>query len=208
MAVKIPAKLSFFLIGVEGIIFSAIIIFFLIPDLFIQSAYAKIVLPSNNSTSSVVSVKKVIAKIQPRLKIPKIKVDAILESVGLTPDGAVGVPKGPTNAAWFNISPKPGDSGSAVVTGHYGVWKNGTPTIFNNLSKLKSGDKIYVKDENNKTITFVVRKIKIYGPKDNVSEVFTAADGKSHLNLITCQGPWNKATKSYPRRLVVFTDKE
>jgi LPXTG-site transpeptidase (sortase) family protein len=143
-----------------------------------------------------------------RLTIPKIKVNATLESVGLTPQGAVDVPKGPINVAWFNRSVHPGDSGSAVITGHYGYWKNGQLGVFNNLSKLSKGDKIYVKDKQGVTITFVVREFKIYGPKDNVPAVFMDVDGKAHLNLITCLGTWNKVTKSYPKRLVVFTDKE
>jgi LPXTG-site transpeptidase (sortase) family protein len=143
-----------------------------------------------------------------RLTIPKLKVDAVVESVGLAPDGAVGVPKGPVNAAWYNLGPRPGDVGSSVITGHYGYWKSGVQTIFNNLSKLRAGDKIYVKNKQGVTTTFVVREIKSYGPKDSAPEVFFSNDDQAHLNLITCQGAWNKVTKSFPKRLVVFTDKE
>lgn len=142
------------------------------------------------------------------IKISKINVNATVEQVGLTSDGAVDVPKGLYNVAWFNRSPLPGDVGSAVITGHYGVWKNGKPTVFNDLHKLRKGDKIYIKNKQGKTIVFVVREFKKYNPNDNATDVFVSSDGKAHLNLITCQGAWNKKTKSYPQRLVVFTDKE
>jgi LPXTG-site transpeptidase (sortase) family protein len=118
------------------------------------------------------------------------------------------VPKGHANAAWFNLGSRPGDDGSAVITGHYGIWKNGMPTVFNNLYKLRKGDKLYVKDKKGITVTFIVRELRTYSPDDDASDVFNSSDGRSHLNLITCQGAWNKVSKSYPKRLVVFTDKE
>lgn len=143
-----------------------------------------------------------------RLKIPRINIDAAIESVGLTSQGAVDVPRGSVNTAWYNLGPRPGENGSAVITGHYGVWKNGTPTVFNNLSKLRPGDKIYVRDKKGITFTFIVREIKKYNPRADASDVFISSDGEAHLNLITCLGAWNKASKSYPKRLVIFADKE
>jgi LPXTG-site transpeptidase (sortase) family protein len=143
-----------------------------------------------------------------RLKIPKININIALESVGLTPQGAVDVPKDPANAAWFNLGSRPGDNGSAVITGHYGWWKDGTSGIFNNLSKLKKGDKIYVQDDKGTIITFVISEFQTYDPNADVPEVFNSNDGKVHLNLITCEGVWNKSAKQYSKRLVVFADKE
>ena len=143
-----------------------------------------------------------------RLKIPRIGVDAALEHVGLAADGSVDIPKNQDDAAWFNLGPRPGDNGSAVITGHYGVWKGGLPTVFNNLYKLRKGDKLYIKDSNGMTITFTVREVRSYGENEAAPAVFASSDGRSHLNLITCQGIWNKTSKSYSKRLVVFADKD
>lgn len=142
-----------------------------------------------------------------RIKIPSIKVDAIIENVGLAKDGSVGVPKGPKTAAWFNLSSSPGATGSSVVSGHSG-WRNGIPAVFDNLYKLKKGDKIYVENDKGEATTFVVREIKRYDPKAQVPDVFFLNDGKAHLNLITCTGIWSVINKSRSERLVVFTDKE
>ena len=139
-----------------------------------------------------------------RLKIPKIKLDTSLESVGLTAKGEVGVPKGPSNAAWFNLWPRPGDVGNSIITGHYGYWKDGRSGIFNNLSKLKPGDLIYTQDKKGVLTAFVVRKIIGYDQFASALEVFNSIDGKAHLNLITCEGAWNKVSKSYSQRLVVL----
>jgi LPXTG-site transpeptidase (sortase) family protein len=141
-----------------------------------------------------------------RLKIPKIKIDAKVEHMGLTPDGVMDVPDGPVDVAWFNLGPRPGDVGSAVIAGHYGTWENGEGSVFDNLNKLKPGDKIYVEDEKGMGITFLVNKVVIYGQNDNASTIFRSSDGKAHLNLITCEGDWNKDQKTYSGRLVVFSD--
>lgn len=142
------------------------------------------------------------------IKIPKINVDTSVESVGLTPQGAVDVPKKPDNAAWYNLGPYPGENGNAVIVGHYGIWKNGSGSAFDNIYKLIKGDIVYVKDEKGVTTTFVVRELRKYKPNDIAEDVFIANDDKAHLNLITCEGFWDKISKSYSSRLVVFADKK
>lgn len=141
-----------------------------------------------------------------RLKIPKIGVDAAVGQVSLTKQGAMDVPTGPQTTAWLNIGPRPGELGSAAIAGHFG-WKDGIPAVFDNLHKLKVGDRADIVDEKGVTIRFVVREIRTFGPSDDAQRVFNSSDGQAHLNLITCQGSWNKSKQSYSKRLVVFTDK-
>lgn len=143
-----------------------------------------------------------------RLRIPKIGVDAKIDSVGITSDGAVGASKGPANVTWFDLGPRPGDNGSAVITGHYGRWKNGEGSAFDDLSELSPGDEMYVEDEKGTIISFVVRELRTYDQNENVPEVFSSDDGKAHLNLITCKGVWIEAQRTYSDRLIVFADKE
>jgi len=142
-----------------------------------------------------------------RLIIPTIKVNAVVEYLGITSDGAMDVPKGPENVGWFDLGPRPGEKGSAVIAGHYG-WKNNIPAVFDDLSKLKIGDKIYTVDDLGATTTFVVGEIGIYDQNGDATNVFSSNDGKAHLNLITCEGIWNVISKSRPSRLVIFTNKE
>ena len=86
--------------------------------------------------------------------------------------------------------------------------KNNIPAVFDNLHKLRKGDKIYIQDDKGSVISFVVREIQIYGKDGDTSGVFGSSDGKAHLNLITCTGAWNKAEKTRSDRLIVFTDQE
>jgi len=142
-----------------------------------------------------------------RLKIPVIKVDALIESVGLTSDRAMDVPKNREDVGWFNLAPNPGDDGTAIIDGHYGQ-KNKKPSAFDNLHKLRKGDELFVEDNTGATIAFVVREILRYDPKADASVVFGVNTGPSHLNLITCEGLWDDISEGYPQRLVVFTDKK
>ncbi len=162
---------------------------------------------STKNVSLLLENEQVNSSLPIRFTIPKISVDASIEYVGLTPLGAMDVPKGPSNVAWFELGTTPGDVGSAVMAGHYG-WKGNVPAVFDDLNKLQKGDKVYVKNTKGESVTFVVRLIKTYGENADAGDVFSSSDGKSHLNLVTCEGLWNEAKKGRPSRLIVFTDRE
>lgn len=141
------------------------------------------------------------------LTIPSIGVDAPVERVGLTPQGAMGVPKGPDDVAWYELGPRPGEEGRAVIAGHVG-WKNNIEAVFDHVSSLRKGDKIYVEDGAGMTVTFVVSELRMYDQSQNAETVFNSSDGQAHLALIACEGVWDERTKDYSKRLVIFADKE
>ena len=138
------------------------------------------------------------------LKIPSVNIDAIIENVDLTPNGTMEEPKNPMNVALFSTGPQPGEIGSAVIVGNYS-FKNRKSTALYNLYKINRGDKLYVEGNNGKLISFIVTRTNIYNSNENDPEIFVSNAG-SHLNLITSIGNWDKSKKSYPKRLVVFSD--
>lgn len=203
MKTKISLKRPLF-ISIVGIVLSSIIL------LALNWANRDSSIKSNSKLTGYIqdiNYPKQISGLPVLLRIPKINVDANVKYVGLTQGGAMDVPKGPDEVAWFEYGPRPGDTGSAVISGHYG-WKNDIPAVFDDLHKLIKGDKIYIDSETGTTTTFIVRESKAYGENEKATDVFDSGDGKIHLNLITCQGTWNKTKKSYSKRLVVFADKE
>lgn len=151
--------------------------------------------------------KKVLSKVSSglpvRLTIPAINVNAEIEHVGVNTRGEMEVPSNTVDVGWFKIGPRPGEKGSAVISGHFDG-KDGKAGVFNNLHKLKKGDKIFMKDDKGKTTAFIVRESRIYN-SGYAEEVFSLNDS-AHLNLVTCDGVWDKNKKSYTKRLVVFTD--
>lgn len=140
-----------------------------------------------------------------RLKIPTISVDSTIEDALITPDGRMDVPYGSVNVAWFSLGPKPGHEGSAVIGGHFGI-NAGVKFVFYDLDKLKINDRIYIIDDNSKTLAFKIRKIELFERNADATTIFTSNDGLAHLNLITCEGIWNRANDTYPLRRVIFTD--
>lgn len=191
-----------------------ILLFVILVGFFIALVYLRPYFKDAQGSDKILSQKKALTLVNQvdvglpmRLKIPKINLDASIEYGGLTPLGAMDIPKGPEGVVWFELGERPGAVGSAVIAGHYG-WKEGKKAVFDNLHTLQKGDKVYVEDENRTTISFVVKEIRKYDEKANASNVFGSSDGKSHLNLITCEGVWNNISKSYSQRLIVFTERE
>jgi LPXTG-site transpeptidase (sortase) family protein len=209
MPARLLAKPIRLLIASLGLLlFLGLLLYF-----FLARSVQRVSVPRNKNTvviatSSPVTSPLAASVLPVRLSIPRIKINIALESVGLTAQGAVDVPKSQTKAAWFNLSPVPGAIGDSVIDGHFGRWKNGQEAVFNNLSTLRKGDKLYVTDAQGKISIFIVRQFMIYDPGQNAPEVFISNDGKAHLNLITCDGPWDKISQNYSKRFVVFTDKE
>lgn len=159
-----------------------------------------------NGPSSI-SKQASVAPAQPaRLIIPKIQVDTTIDPMGLTADGDMEAPAGPKTVGWYKFGTLPGETGSAVLDGHYGRWANGETSVFDNLHKLKKGDTMTVIDSKGKEIIFVVRELRDFLPESNTTDIFKSTDNKAHLNIITCDGSWNPKTKTYSKRLVVFTD--
>ena len=132
-----------------------------------------------------------------RLVIPAISVDANIQSLGVNFKGEMDVPSNIIDVGWFDLGPRPGELGSAVIAGHLNG-KNGEDGVFANLDKLKKGDRVYIA-----SLTFVVSHSQIYD-SGYADEVFSKNDG-IYLNLITCSGLWNLSNKDYNKRLVVFS---
>lgn len=210
--ITIPSKWTLVILVTISVACFALTLFFV--NLPRQISYAKQVssIASRNisavSEITPVDSTKSVIDLPVHLTIPKIHVDTELEQVGLTPKGEIGIPEGRLNAAWFLHSARPGEVGSAIITAHYGYWKDGTATVFNRLDQLKKGDQIFVEDAHGVVRTFIVQKLQSFDADASVPEVFGSNDGKKHLNLITCEGAWNEKTKSYPKRLIVFAVEE
>lgn len=140
------------------------------------------------------------------ISIPRIALDAAVEKVTLAADGSMGVPRRPRDAAWYALGPRPGEAGSATIAGHLD-WINGASAVFADLHKLRPGDTVAVKDANGSVVFFVVRESRRYDAAADAVDVFSSNDGKAHLNIVTCDGSWDKGSDQYTKRLVVFTDK-
>lgn len=138
-----------------------------------------------------------------RIQIPVIGVDAPIESVGLTDDGAMAMPVDQVVVGWFKSDTMPGNTGVSVMAGHYGAGNSS----FNNLHKLSVGDRIVV-ISNTGSVSFLVTRLQEFTSTERVPEVFISGYSGSFLNLITCSGAWDSDAGEYESRLVVFAEQE
>lgn len=138
-----------------------------------------------------------------RLLIPAINVNANIQYLGVNSKGEMEVPNNIVDVGWLKSGALPGEIGSAVIAGHLNG-NNNELGVFANLDKLKEGDKLYIEDDKDNSTVFIVREKRIYD-SGYADEVFSAND-KAYLNLITCDGVWDKTKKNYSKRLVIFTD--
>ncbi len=140
------------------------------------------------------------------LKIPKINVDTIVEAAGIDEQRKPILPQNSDNVVWYNLGPKPGEKGSSVISGHWDK-ETGAPAVFYDLNKLDIGDEIIVIDSENQKHKFIVTK-KVNYPFDEVplQEVYASSSDTPLLNLITCGGTWNAASKLYSHRTVIYSE--
>lgn len=138
--------------------------------------------------------------------IPSLNIENIMiESVGLDKESKMDIPKNEDNVAWYNLGAKPGEKGNAVIAGHFDK-KTGEPAVFYEINKLQKGDEIKVKDKEGKEYAYAVTEVVSYELAEfPLDEVFGAGDN-ARLNLITCEGTYDKTSKLYSHRLVVYSE--
>ena len=139
-----------------------------------------------------------------RIQIEAIGVDAALERLGLTSDQRIGVPEEWQNAGWYDVGFRPGEQGSAVISGHYDT-DEGNAAVFHRLGELEEGDKIVVSYPDGEVYEFVVDGQRMAEAETVDAETWEAIFGPAEtprLSLITCDGVWNESLGGYDQRLI------
>lgn len=137
------------------------------------------------------------------LIIPKLDINVEIEKVGYDEKNRMGVPSDWDGVGWFMYGPKPGATGKSVLAGH--LDSPSGAAIFWDLNKLSVGDEVHVIDQNGITRVFDVYNMETLSDEDfPVNDVFGSGPTPD-LNLITCEGTFDKNQKNYSHRLVVFT---
>ncbi|MEK2494211.1 class F sortase [Kitasatospora purpeofusca] len=128
------------------------------------------------------------ASLPTRLLIPSAGVDAPVTGLGLNADGTVEVPAADRadEVGWYRNGPTPGETGPAVLIGHYDTAHG--PAVFHNVPKLKPGDLIQVRREDGGTVDFRVRTLLQYAKGEFPTDTVYGNTKGPELRLITCGG--------------------
>lgn len=138
-----------------------------------------------------------------RIQIPKLGVDAAVETRGVGPDGVSEAPADPHNVAWYDFSDRPGEPGIALFAGHRDWWGIG-PTVFYGLDTLKPGDEIAVLASDGKQRRYRVVQSFLVDPNSRAGDLMAGAPGS--IVVYTCDGSFDPLKGEYTRRFVVRAD--
>ncbi len=138
-----------------------------------------------------------------RFQIDLIDVDAEVEHVEQDDQGRMDVPKEWENVAWYELGPRPGEQGNAVIAGHYDSFSG--PAVFFELRELELGDLVRVITEDDEELEFEVVEIELVHIDDADSRKIFGDTEEYNLNLVTCEGAWDLDTDMYDHRLIVYT---
>ncbi len=135
------------------------------------------------------------------ISIPAIGVDAPVTGVGLRSDGAMEVPAVDL-AGWYELGPRPGDPGPAVIVGH--VDSRRGPAVFYRLRQLHQGERILVRRAGGTTSAFTVETVEQQSKSTlPVGRIWNRTT-EPVLRLITCGGSFDRASGHYRDNVIVY----
>ena len=161
--------------------------------------------PAESAVSSqAVSTYKTDPELPRVIRIPSLGVYARIKHTG-TDNGAVGSPKNVNDVSWYNESARPGNAiGSSLLLGHVSGWT--TAGVFKKIDQLKPGDRFEIEKGSGEKLTYeVTRGEKISLEQVDMSKILgTEVAGEHDMKLMTCAGKYNKDTKQFEERYVVY----
>jgi sortase (surface protein transpeptidase) len=139
------------------------------------------------------------------IRIDAISVDAPVIPVGLNPDRSMEIPHNVSQIGWYEPGVRPGEDGSAVLSGHVDSRTQGKGAFFE-LRRLDVDDVVTITHEDGTERSWRVVARELY-PKDElpVDDVFRWGGDEQHLVLITCGGGFDSNTRNYTDNVVVYT---
>jgi LPXTG-site transpeptidase (sortase) family protein len=140
-----------------------------------------------------------------KIRIPKIGIDSFVQQAGVDQNNQIAVPNNVHLAGWFVDSQKPGQNGLSIISGH--VSGRTTDGVFKELASLAPGDKFEVELGSGQVLQYTVVGLASAKTEDSASLLFSQKPNiKSQLNLITCDGPFDRAANQYTERLILYSE--
>jgi hypothetical protein len=137
-----------------------------------------------------------------RVRIDAIGVDAPVEDVGVTADGAVAVPRRWDDVGWYAGGPRPGEPGPAVLLGH--VDSTAGPAVFYRLRSLRSGAGVTVQRADGSRVRFRVTRVARYPKAGFPTAGVYLPTLRPELRLVTCGGAFDTATGHYVDNVIAY----
>ena len=157
------------------------------------------------TTPRAAPVKRQVVAQPTAITIAAIGVRSTLLQLGQAADGSLATPpRGPhyDQAGWYRYSPRPGAIGPAVIVGHIDS-KSGGPSVFFRLGELRRTDRISILRADGTTAVFAVDDVRRFHKTAFPTQLVYGNTDQPVLRLITCGGPFDRATGHYLDNVVV-----
>lgn len=136
-----------------------------------------------------------------RLQLPAAGVDAAVVPVGVGSGRELAVPGDVHLLGWWSSGPLPGSpAGTVVIDGH--VDDRGGPGALFRLARTPVGSALVLQTPAG-VLRYAVQARRLYGKDQLPGDLFTAA-GRPRLVLITCGGPFDRASGHYQDNVVLY----
>ncbi|MFR9675685.1 class F sortase [Streptomyces sp. TR02-1] len=138
-----------------------------------------------------------------RVSVPSVGIDAALVTVGLGPDGQLGVPPAARShrAGWYGGAVTPGERGTAVLVGH--VDDASGPAVFFRLGAVRPGAEVAVVRADGRRAVFTVYAVESHRKDAFPGERVYRDTPRAELRMLTCGGGYTEDT-GYQANVVVF----
>ncbi len=136
------------------------------------------------------------------LDIPAIGVKTRLIRLGLTAARTLQVPSSTAVAGWYTGSPRPGETGAAVIAGH--IDSRAGPGVFYRLKDLKPGNLVYIRRRHGPLTVFKVTAVRMVPKSRFPTAAVYGPVPDAQLRLITCGGTFDPTTGHYLSNVIVF----
>jgi sortase (surface protein transpeptidase) len=138
------------------------------------------------------------------VSIPRLRVDAPVQVVGVGSEGALHVPHSPMDVGWYQGGSVPGEPGVALLTSHVDTRTEGRG-VFAGLVTLDPGDTVTTVAADGTTRRWTVTA-RTQNLKSDLPAGLFARSGPPVLALVTCGGPFDRGTRSYRDNVVVWAE--
>ncbi|HEX8917170.1 MAG TPA: class F sortase, partial [Chloroflexota bacterium] len=138
-----------------------------------------------------------------QISIPRLKVQASVESLAFRNPADLSAPYKWSDVAWYDLGPRPGDQGIATVFGH--LDSTCCPAVFWNLGTLVPGDVVRVAYPGNRTISFRVMWKQTYVNNALPVRWMFSRSAQRGMTLVTCAGTFHHDGTGYDHKLLVYT---
>lgn len=135
-----------------------------------------------------------------RLLIPSIHLDAAIEARGLDARKNLDTAANPNDVAWYDLGPKPGQPGNAIINGHVDWWTG--DAVFTHLGRVRPGQTVQIVRADGRVVTFRITSLQRVNAGSRIPALF-APSTQATLTLITCAGVWSPLAFTNTQRLLV-----